>query len=752
MKTLLARITYLAFCLMMFTINIFAQDIDQRFEQSIRLDSKIVKVIDGQWKYFEDDIKLSNGIQAKWAGSPMPMGNSKATFDITGYDRFITYAAIWAEFPGKAILSVDVDGKTIWSATMQTGDKPNLITALLRGHKTLTLNRMQLVGDSGNFIEPRLIQKILPDEDNYLLCNANLNIKSDVSEGILTYTNLESPQKTLKSAKKLGYDIIGMSDQDTGITKADWTLSGWLCEESERNQKDYPLALRGFEWSYCATPEDEKTAEHITIFGTNTILVAKNGPKTRNGAKASIYEWLKKSCQSFVLDETSMADGYGDIPVAQFDHIWTGTNFNDFAGWDAELDKIFCLAEIGNESNPDVEKNQEYFNSALVNGWHVAPSFGVDNHSKLDEKALKNQISIYTTGMTRDELMDALRARRLYATQDRYFALKFCARPELDDSWYWMGKRGVVIQPGKGIAFEILGQNNKMLKSIVSADIISPTNVDPIYSIVTAETNEIKYSKDNPLVIPWVKIQAITPTERGERCVYLRIKQKDGSYIFSAPIWFSEGEVKKAVQLIPSGDAKFIGNTLRLTPSEEWKCGSAWSSAKLPVRKGFEISFEVQLTQRGGENGGGDGPIFVIQNNTNKPRDDRRGWYSDYAESSFVISFNTFHGLGPGVDYIAVMVVNNNKSIDNVDSVIAATIKLPSFSDGNLHKVKISYKPGLLRVYLDNPTVPVITTPLLLHDRIPLDGEKAWVGMVGVTGTAYENHDVTKFTFREKDN
>lgn len=57
--------------------------------------------------------------------------------------------------------------------------------------------------------------------------------------------------------------------------------------------------------------------------------------------------------------------------------------------------------------------------------------------------------------------------------------------------------------------------------------------------------------------------------------------------------------------------------------------------------------------------------------------------------------------------------------------------------------------PGLLTVYLDDATVPVLTAVLNLADTLDLDDGAAWVGFTGATGGLSENHDVLNWSFTE---
>ena len=72
---------------------------------------------------------------------------------------------------------------------------------------------------------------------------------------------------------------------------------------------------------------------------------------------------------------------YDDI-AAQFNHPDMSANaFNSFKPYDRNVDQLFTMFELGNGSGHYAYANAEakYF-QALDLGWHIAPTYGEDNH------------------------------------------------------------------------------------------------------------------------------------------------------------------------------------------------------------------------------------------------------------------------------------------------------------------------------------------------------------------------------------
>jgi hypothetical protein len=68
-------------------------------------------------------------------------------------------------------------------------------------------------------------------------------------------------------------------------------------------------------------------------------------------------------------------------------------------------------------------------------------------------------------------------------------------------------------------------------------------------------------------------------------------------------------------------------------------------------------------------------------------------------------------------------------------------------SDGKVHRVKIIYKPGNLRIFLDNMDVAVLNATVDLGKQLSLDEGKAWAGFTAATGRRSQTHDVLSFSF-----
>lgn len=199
---------------------------------------------------------------------------------------------------------------------------------------------------------------------------------------------------------------------------------------------------------------------------------------------------------------------------------------------------------------------------------------------------------------------------------------------------------------------------------------------------------------------------------------------------------------------------------IRLTPSENWTAGSAWSTTKQPVANGFEARFSMRMSNpgpgdllvQGNTAPGADGIVFVIQN-MSQTAVGGAGVGIGYQglSSSVAVEFDTWLNPGDGdVSSNSVSIHTNGTDANNANEAYSlAQADLPGdLYDNQVHDVVIRYVPGTLTVILDGVTVA--TAPLNLTNIngasiLDADG-KAWAGFTSATGGAYGTHDILSWS------
>ena len=116
--------------------------------------------------------------------------------------------------------------------------------------------------------------------------------------------------------------------------------------------------------------------------------------------------------------------------VSQFNHPGTTFgDFKDFANYDPQIDKLITLIEVGNGEGPIGSSgyfpSYSYYDRALQKGWHVAPTNNQDNHKGMWGDANTARTVVLADSLTRDNIYDAIRNRRTYATEDNDLKIKY---------------------------------------------------------------------------------------------------------------------------------------------------------------------------------------------------------------------------------------------------------------------------------------------------------------------------------------
>lgn len=209
----------------------------------------------------------------------------------------------------------------------------------------------------------------------------NLHSHTKVSDG------KGSPEEAFRWARDTaGYDFYAVTDHDVQIRPSEWDDMG--AQADRYNQDGSFVALRGFEWS-------NPVMGHICVWNTPKRTSCITKP-----TMISIYRWIR--------------DNGG---VAEFNH--PGREFGMFLGflfYNNSLANSMVGCETGNKGDGNVQN--EFFGNyvkALKNGWRVAPTSNQDNHSLSTNS---HRTAIVAPDLSRASLMDALKARRVYSTDD----------------------------------------------------------------------------------------------------------------------------------------------------------------------------------------------------------------------------------------------------------------------------------------------------------------------------------------------
>ncbi|MRR52583.1 MAG: hypothetical protein EG825_17040, partial [Rhodocyclaceae bacterium] len=310
-----------------------------------------------------------------------------------------------------------------------------------------------------------------------------------------------TPTQALAAGEAAGFDFMAISDHSYAISDSEWADT--LSAVETATDADF-VGLRGFEYTQGAEGHINvwNSTRHATRANVPGCTMCDFTPNLEAGVTVQgFYPWL-------VSAVNTPLDGAGE--VMQFNHPgWI--NFNDWF-YHPEVAGIARLEEVGNGSGTSYVFSEEEFIRSLDYGWKVGATNNADTHSTQWGTNGDNRTGVLMPELTKAALLEALRQRRTFATEDKNFSLSMKANGA------WMGSE--IANTGT-IAFEITGADgNGELASLV--ELITDQG-KTLTSTVPTSTSFIWEPEIN--------------VSTGVHYFYVKVTQADGDYIVSSPVW-----------------------------------------------------------------------------------------------------------------------------------------------------------------------------------------------------------------------
>ena len=298
------------------------------------------------------------------------------------------------------------------------------------------------------------------------------------------------------------YDASLVKDSDASHS---WkTYKDTIAKFNEDNAGSM-VAIGGFEMTWSGGPG------HINTFNTPGIVSRNNktlNNKTDDAGMKAYYALL------------SQAEGANSI--SQFNHPGTTFgNFKDFNYWDPVIDSRMYMVEVGNGEGAigagGYYPSYEQYIMALDKGWHLAPTNNQDNHKGKWGNANDARDVILTDDFSEQGIYEAIRALRMYATEDKNLELTYTVN-------------GLMM--GSSIT-EIPDKLN------VEVTVNDPDASDSIAKVeVVANSGKVAYTWDNAAQLRSGKLSATL--DPSYSYYFIRVTQKDGDLAVTSPVWVGE--------------------------------------------------------------------------------------------------------------------------------------------------------------------------------------------------------------------
>jgi PKD repeat protein len=348
------------------------------------------------------------------------------------------------------------------------------------------------------------------------------------------------------------------------------------------------LALYGMEWGVI------ENGGHLNILNATELF----GWEYNSSNELIGHTFVAKNDYA-ALYTTMRSKGF----IGQFNHPETSTQFlvgGTALGYSADGDEVMVLAEIQNTSafssnTTETETGRSAYESAfkklLERGYHVAPATNQDNHCANWGASWTNRTAVLIpngTTLTKTSFVDALRARRVFATSDKNSQIILTANGRL------MGERF----GNSGPLNLVVNYANTAGRSVSQVQILEgvPGRNGTVTTLASTATH------------------STTPAV-GEHFYYARIVQDDGKILWSAPIWVTQTTGTPS-NVPPVANFTFTTSALTATftntstdsdgtiASRSWNFGDGTTSTSTSPSKTFSTAgtYNVALTVT--DNGG----------------------------------------------------------------------------------------------------------------------------------------------------
>lgn len=279
---------------------------------------------------------------------------------------------------------------------------------------------------------------------------------------------------------------MGAIDADGADISADWA-AGKQAAASVTGE-DF-VGLFGFEMTW---PEDKQLG-HISTFNTP-------GWQTRDQAD---FENVPTALENYYKALTSVPGS-----VSQFNHPDDiHGDFERFDHYSPKYDAAVSLLEVAGE---DGVVDCGYYDRALDEGWHVAPTNNQNNHNGQWGDASDARTVLLAKSLTEEALYAAMKDRRVYATQDSDLAIYY----ELNGT-----VMGSILPKSKDAEITVF-LSDPTDEAIGNVEVVTDGGAVLVSEYVETPSQVLELSASG-----------------GHSYYYLRITQPDGDVAVTAPVW-----------------------------------------------------------------------------------------------------------------------------------------------------------------------------------------------------------------------
>ena len=410
---------------------------------------------------------------------------------------------------GETVKAGYKDGKVTYTpaADMKDGRVDVELTVTRKDNKTATLNWYFTVGKTRYQLYFGQLHSHTQYSDGAGSLTSALeyirNLPDSANVDFVAFTDHSNyfDSKSSPNPEEALYDIDKVKDSDSSHS---WSTYKKTIADFNASQSDV-VAIGGFEMTWSGGPG------HINTFNTEGIVSRNNSTLNNKTGDAGLKEYYKL-----------LSDEKGKDSISQFNHPGTTFgNFVDFSYWDAAVDTRIQMVEVGNGEGQigagGYYPSYEQYIMALDKGWHVAPTNNQDNHKGKWGNANSARDVIITDNFSEEGIYEAIRAKRVYSTEDKNLELNYTANGQM------MGSS--IAKMPEELNFNINFSDPDKSDSISKVEIVANSG-----KVVQTWDTEETLAKGT-----------VTATLDPDYTYYfVRVTEGDGDLAVTSPVWVGE--------------------------------------------------------------------------------------------------------------------------------------------------------------------------------------------------------------------
>lgn len=335
-----------------------------------------------------------------------------------------------------------------------------------------------------------------------------------------------------KNSRKM--DFLGISEHNH--TQAGMRLANWqpgMIAAKNATTSDF-VALHGMEWGVISG------GGHVIVYGIDSLIGWEPG-------EHQIF--VPKSTYTGPTGLFNIINRHGLNAIATLAHPNTSDYNNIAATYNALADSAIVGSAL--ESGPAFSTNitysdppsslsyLSYYNRMLARGYHLGASLDHDNHNMTFGRHTRGRLVVLAPALTENDLLDAMKRMRFYASQDSAARISFTINNQLIGSSF----------AGNGTpTISVSGSTSSPIANITIVSGTPGSGILPT-ALVSSSTGTLSYSDT-------------TLTQLATSYYYVDITEADGSRIITSPIWYTRNDSIKSAQTITFNDlsAKTYGD------------------------------------------------------------------------------------------------------------------------------------------------------------------------------------------------